>query len=115
MARPPSTHAVRHATAPPHAHPPPPQFNVSYEDVATKFFEHFVVIAHSINGGEGSPSSGLYDPEDGFFYDFLKEKSGARHPVRIKSFVGLMPLFAVTTIDEAVMKRLRGGAHFDDV
>ncbi|HXV78083.1 MAG TPA: hypothetical protein VD788_17365, partial [Candidatus Polarisedimenticolaceae bacterium] len=68
-----------------------------YEDVATKFFEHFVWIAGAINGGRGG--SGLFDEQDGFYYDRLRHEDGAVFPVKIRSFVGLIPLFAVETFE----------------
>jgi hypothetical protein len=71
--------------------------NPAYEDVASKFFEHFVYIAHAMNdaGGEGIQ---LWDETDGFFYDVLHTPDGAR-PFRIRSLVGLVPLFAVQVLE----------------
>jgi len=71
-----------------------------YEDLATKFFEHFAYIAVAIN------SQGLWDNDDGFYYDVLHRASGDRLPVRVRSMVGLIPLFAVTTLGEATLARL---------
>ena len=76
----------------------------AYEDVATKFFEHFVYIAHSINRTCGG--RGLWDEADGFYYDTVHCPSGARIPVKLKSFVGLIPLFAVETIDPDLLEQL---------
>jgi hypothetical protein len=76
----------------------------AYEDVATKFFEHFVYIAHSINRTCGG--RGLWDEADGFYYDTIHCPSGARIPVKLKSFVGLIPLFAVETIEVDLLKQL---------
>jgi hypothetical protein len=72
--------------------------NPAYEDVASKFFEHFVYIAHAINNiaGEGIE---LWDRQDGFFYDVLHLPDGAARPLRIRSMVGLIPLFAVQTLE----------------
>jgi len=67
----------------------------AYEDVASKFFEHFVHIAQAMNdmGGEGI---GLWDPKDGFYYDVLHRANGSSHiPMKVRSMVGLTPLFAV--------------------
>ena len=76
----------------------------AHEDVATKFFEHFVYIAHSINhecGGDG-----LWDEDDGFYYDTIHCPSGDLIPLRIRSFVGLIPLFAVETLDKELLDEL---------
>jgi hypothetical protein len=80
--------------------------NPAYEDVASKFFEHFVYIAHATNnlGGEGLS---LWDPEDGFYYDVL-HADGARRRLKVRSMVGLIPLFAVETLDPEVVDRLPG-------
>ncbi|GAB4460801.1 MAG: glucosidase [Armatimonadaceae bacterium] len=66
----------------------------SYEDVATKFAEHFVYIAHALTDiGENSVE--MWDPEDGFFYDILHLPNGESHKIKVRSIVGLIPLFAV--------------------
>jgi len=79
----------------------------AYEDVASKFFEHFVYIAHATHhlGGEGM---GLWDDEDGFFYDVLNLPEGSRCPMKVRSLVGLIPLFAVETFDTEQADRLPG-------
>src|SRR5690348_10219539 len=68
--------------------------NRTYEDIATKFFEHFLHIAEAMNNlaGEGI---GLWHERDGFFYDVLSLPDGAALPLEIRSMVGLIPLFAV--------------------
>jgi len=76
----------------------------SYQDVANKFFEHFLLIAHAMNHIAGQNVS-LWDEEDGFYYDVLKRPSGESLPVRVRSMVGLTPLFAVTTLDPDTMER----------
>src|SRR5438067_11133740 len=76
----------------------------SYEDVASKFFEHFVAIADAMNTLGGS---GLWDESDGFYYDQLHTGSGAI-PLRVRSAVGLVPLFAVEVLDDRVIGRLPG-------
>jgi hypothetical protein len=77
----------------------------AYEDVATKFFEHFVYIAHAIQH-LGSHDMSLWDAEDGFFYDVLHCPSGAFVPLKIRSFVGLVPLFAVAALEANVLETL---------
>ena len=74
------------------------QDNPSYEDIASKFFEHFLYIAHAMNhmGGDGGS---LWDEEDGFFYDNLRLPDGRRIPLKVRSLVGLIPLFAVETLE----------------
>jgi hypothetical protein len=77
----------------------------AYEDVATKFFEHFLWIAAALNnlGGMGIP---LWDDEDEFFYDVLQEPSGEVQKLKVRSLVGLMPLLAVQTIDADLLEIL---------
>jgi hypothetical protein len=76
----------------------------AYEDVATKFFEHFVYIADSINSRCGE--KGLWDEEDGFYYDTVHCPSGTLIPLEIRSFVGLIPLFAVETLEKTQLEAL---------
>jgi hypothetical protein len=77
-----------------------------YEDVASKFFEHFLYIADAMNGfGRGS---GLWDEQDGFFYDRIKLPDGQSICMRIRSMVGLIPIFAVDTLEPAIIERLPG-------
>ncbi len=64
-----------------------------YEDVATKFFEHFTYIAHAME------TQGLWDEQDGFYYDVLRLDSGDAIPVRVRSMVGVVALFAVTVLE----------------
>jgi hypothetical protein len=71
-----------------------------YEDVATKFFEHFTYIASAME------SQGLWDDEDGYFYDVVQCADGPQLPVRVVSMVGVVALFAVTVLDPAVIARL---------
>jgi hypothetical protein len=82
------------------------QSNPAYEDIASKFFEHFVYIAKAMNdlGGEGIT---LWDEEDGFYYDVLHTPGEARQ-LKVRSMVGLIPLFAVETLEPEVMDRLPG-------
>jgi hypothetical protein len=77
----------------------------AYEDVATKFFEHFMYIAYAMNNiaGEGIE---LWDPEDEFPYDVLHLGPGRNMPLRVRSMVGLIPLFAVETIEPEMLNHL---------
>jgi hypothetical protein len=76
-----------------------------YENVATKFLEHFLYIANAMNAiGDGGVS--LWDEQDEFFYDVLHAGDGQEIPMRVRSMVGLIPLFAVTTIEPALLERL---------
>ncbi|MBI2457212.1 MAG: glucosidase [candidate division NC10 bacterium] len=81
--------------------------NPAYEDVASKFFEHFVYIAHAMDdrGGAGIE---LWDEKDGFFYDVLCLPDGQCCKVRVRSMVGLIPLFAVETLEPEIVERLPG-------
>jgi hypothetical protein len=76
----------------------------SYEDMASKFFEHFVAIADATNALGGT---GLWDDEDGFYYDQL-HVDGSRQPLRVRSIVGLVPLFASECIEQHTIDRLPG-------
>lgn len=67
-----------------------------YEDIATKFFEHFLYIADAMNRLGGT---GLWDEEDGFYYDMLMFDDGSHLPMRIHSLVGLIPMLAVEIIE----------------
>ncbi len=78
--------------------------DMSYEDIAIKFFEHFLYIAAAING-EGGMNDSLWNPEDGFYYDVL-DCNGERTFMKVRSAVGIIPLFAVTTLDAEDLDRL---------
>jgi hypothetical protein len=79
----------------------------AYEDVASKFFEHFVAISDAINSLGGT---GLWNEEDGYYYDQML-LNGQRLPLRIRSMVGVIPLFAVSALtEEVVFRRLPGFA-----
>jgi hypothetical protein len=71
----------------------------TYEDLATKFFEHFALIANALN------DLGLWDEEDGFYYDLLHTDAGVV-PLKARSVVGLLPLAAVTTLGHDTLERL---------
>lgn len=76
-----------------------------YEDIASKFFEHFLYIASAMN--RPAPE-GLWDEQDGFFYDRLRLDSGESFPLRVRSLVGLIPLFAVETFQMEDLRKLKG-------
>ncbi|HYA42913.1 MAG TPA: glucosidase, partial [Syntrophobacteraceae bacterium] len=75
-----------------------------YEDMASKFFEHFIAIADSINNFRGT---GLWDDEDGFYYDHLHH-DGEFIPLRIRSMVGIIALLAVEIIEDQVVQKMPG-------
>jgi hypothetical protein len=77
----------------------------AYEDVATKFFEHFIYIANAISNLCGG-GVGLWDPQDGFFYDMLHLPDDSHLPLKIRSLVGLIPLLAVETVEPEVIDKL---------
>lgn len=79
----------------------------SFEDVATKFLEHFVYIAESINQ-IGEDGVGLWDDSDGFYYDLLHLPNGRYERVKIRSLVGLSPLFAVSVISADTLEQVPG-------
>lgn len=75
-----------------------------YEDIASKFFEHFVAITDAMNGIGGT---GLWDEQDGFYYDVLNANDSTM-PLRIRSMVGIIPLFAVEVFEQEKLDRLPG-------
>ncbi len=86
--------------------------NPVYQDVATKFFEHFLYIAEAM-GHLGSSGTGLWNEHDGFYYDVLNlpAEGGAGHaghevPLRVRSIVGLIPLFAVHVLEPELLARV---------
>jgi hypothetical protein len=83
------------------------QHNPAYDDMATKFFEHFLYIAEAMTdmGGRGV---GLWDENDGFYYDVLNKSDGQTVSMRVRSMVGLIPLFAVETLDPKVLEKVPG-------
>jgi hypothetical protein len=78
-----------------------------YEDVATKFLEHFLYIANAMNH-MGDDGIELWDEGDGFYYDVLHLGNGDHFPLRVRSMVGLIPLFAVETLEPALLEKLPG-------
>jgi hypothetical protein len=84
--------------------------NAAYEDVASKFWEHFLNIAHAMSGGSlhGGKGHDLWDDEDGFFYDVLHMPDDTRMPLKVRSLVGLIPLLAVQTLEPDTLQRHEG-------
>jgi hypothetical protein len=79
--------------------------NPVYQDVATKFFEHFLRIAHAMSE-EGGHGRSLWDEEDGFFYDALHLPDGKIISLKVRSMVGLLPLFAVDTLEPDLLAQV---------
>ena len=82
----------------------------AYEDVASKFFEHFVYICRAINN-IGEDKIELWNKEDGFFYDVLHLPDGRNFPMKVRSMVGLIPLFAVETLESDLIDSLPRFKH----
>jgi hypothetical protein len=86
------------------------QHNRVYEDVATKFLEHFLHIAEAMahigEGMDGRDGVGLWDDQDKFFYDVLHLPDGSMTPLKVRSMVGLIPLFAVETLEPELLDKL---------
>jgi Glycosyl hydrolase family 63 C-terminal domain len=78
----------------------------AYEDIASKFFEHFVTIVDAMNSGVG----GLWDEQDGFYYDKIISAEGEMLPLRLRTMVGLIPLFAAEILEERYLEKLPGFA-----
>jgi len=79
--------------------------NRVYEDIATKFFEHFLYVAKAMNN-IGEHDIGLWDESDGFFYDVLHLPDGRMVPMKLRNMVGLIPLFAVETLEPELLEKL---------
>ncbi len=77
--------------------------NPAYEGLASKFWEHFIHIADAMHG-----PGDMWNEEDGFYYDVLRLPNGVRRPLGIRSMVGLIPLFAVETLEPDLLARLPG-------
>ena len=81
--------------------------NQVYEDIASKFFEHFLHIAEAMaNRGGVDGGMGLWDDEDGFFYDVLNTADDRLIPLKLRSMVGLIPLFAVEVLDPVMLEKV---------
>lgn len=74
--------------------------DISFEDMATKFFEHFVLIAEAMNDNV------LWNEKDQFFYDCVSVKGGEAMPLKVQSIVGLIPLLAVSVIEKSTITKL---------
>jgi hypothetical protein len=83
------------------------EYNHVYEDIASKFFEHFLGIAQAMSSMYND-DSGLWDERDQFFYDVLNLPDDVKIRLRIRSMVGLIPLFAVETLEPELLDRLPG-------
>ncbi|HMO18010.1 MAG TPA: glucosidase [Oligoflexia bacterium] len=79
--------------------------NSIYEDIASKFFEHFLFIAQAMTN-MAEEGIGLWDEKDGFFYDVLQLPEGKSEVLRLRSMVGLIPLFAVEALEPELLERL---------
>ena len=94
------------------------QDDLAYEDIASKFFEHFLLIAEAMTklgakpdvSSSTGPSDGLWNEAEGFYYDVLRLPDGRRRMLRIRSMVGLIPLFAVEVLDPGMVAALPGFA-----
>lgn len=78
-----------------------------YEDIASKFFEHFLYIADAIDG-IGNADISLWDEEDGFYYDVLRLPDSRQFPLRVQSMVGLIPLYAVAVLQLETLQQFPG-------
>ena len=83
------------------------QHNDVYEDIASKFFEHFLHIAEAMNS-MCNDGVGLWDEEDEFFYDVLHLPDDQKITLKVRSMVGLIPLFAVETLEPELLDKLPG-------
>jgi hypothetical protein len=83
------------------------RYDQVYEDMAAKFFEHLLYIAEAMTGRSRS-GAGLWDETDNFYYDHLCMPDGTSFPMRVRSLVGLIPLFAVSIVDGALLQKLPG-------
>ena len=84
--------------------------DAKYDDMAAKFFQHFVYIADSLNHVHSLPSefADLFDDEDGFYYDVIRLGSKSFVPLKVRSLQGVMPMFAVETISESAVEHEAG-------
>jgi hypothetical protein len=81
------------------------RLRVAYGDMASKFFEHFVQICDAMNTLGGN---GLWDEEDGFYYDQIQVDGGKPIRLKVRSMVGLLPLIAVSALEKETIDRLPG-------
>lgn len=80
--------------------------NPVYESIACKFAEHFLLIARAMTRVANNAEHGLWDPTDEFYYDVLANPDGTREPIKLRSIVGLIPLFAVEVLEPDMLRRL---------
>ena len=80
--------------------------NPIYQDIATKFFEHFLRVANAMSNGIGRGYS-LWDEKDGFFYDALHTSDDQIYPIKVRSLVGLLPLFAVYVLEPDTLEEMK--------
>ena len=80
-------------------------YNPVYEDMAIKFFEHYLYIAEAMEN-LGEKKQGLWNEEDGFFYDVLQLNNGDSISLKLRSIVGLIPMFAVEIVEHEMLKKL---------
>jgi hypothetical protein len=81
--------------------------DIVYEDIASKFFEHFLYIADAIDG-IGNAEISLWDEEDGFYYDVLRLPDNKQFPLKLRSMVGLIPLYAVAVLQLETLQQFPG-------
>ncbi|KAI9600924.1 hypothetical protein H4Q26_000718 [Puccinia striiformis f. sp. tritici PST-130] len=83
--------------------------NPVYEDIASKFFEHFLFISEAMTFGDSNDEqSSLWNDEDGFYYDAISWGVGNSTQLPVRSLVGLIPLYATLTLEPGVLKRFPG-------
>ncbi len=82
--------------------------DIVYEDVASKFYEHFLYIANALSHREDTAGGSLWDEQDGFYYDAVAFPNGQRLQLRVRSMVGLIPLFAVQMMESWWLEQLPG-------
>ena len=80
-------------------------YNPIYEDMAIKFFEHYLYIAAAMDN-LGETKNGLWNEEDGFFYDLLQLNNGDSVSLKLRSIVGLIPMFAVEVVEHELLEKL---------
>ena len=81
--------------------------NPDYEDVASKFWEHYIYIANAMNNLR-DPKKSLWDEQDGFFYDQLISPDHEHTPVRARTMVGFVPMFGASTVPDRHLRSLSG-------
>ncbi len=88
--------------------------NSVYEELAARFYDHFLRIAEVLTNAAGRLPYTMWDEEDGFFYDALRQPDGSITPLKARSIAGLMPLLAVEALDADLQKRMpRFAAHVE--